>query len=414
MAITQLAEFTHDMYTQAGRDQGSYINFSQWLDDQVSAGHISNGLIPTPEERREKAGKNMSSLQWLFAKAGIKVRGKQASKAGVFFKNDPNYVKGADVLFGAFVAAVYDDWMNKPNMASVDNTFFSNPGSDSDMVFPTIIADTFRDFALKDRRMLLKLVLTDLVSLTTGIDGDSYKAAYIDLAAEAELEPGRVNEGADIPFYEMKTGDQGIKIHKYGGAVRATYEVLRRQRINKVARTIIGIARREEIRKIKAALAVLVNGDGNANPAISVNSGAATWNLADFDDWAIDIAADYDEEITIVATDKAEAKAINALKQAAANQQLNPDQLSMYGTGELSLPTGQRMKLAPNGSVLQGSGSIVGWNPLNAVEQVVENGSIIREAERFVLNQTQVFTLTENVGFAKFDKTSAFKLVRAV
>jgi hypothetical protein len=36
--------------------------------------------------------------------------------------------------------------------------------------------------------------------------------------------------------------------------VQATYEVLRRQRINKVARTIIGIARREEWRKVKAAL----------------------------------------------------------------------------------------------------------------------------------------------------------------
>jgi hypothetical protein len=414
MAITKLSELPVDIYTDAKTAQGARLDINAHLENMAARGDITGDLLPSPEERRAKHGKNVSALQFIFAKAGINVRGKKASPAGVFFRKDSsNYIQGAEVLFPAFCAAIYSDWMNKPNMAAVDNSFFSEPSAPGDLIFPTVLLDVFRDFALKDRRALLKLMLSDIVSFTTGIDSDSYKAGYIAYNSEADLEPGRVSEGADLPLYDMTTGTNIIRLYKYGGAVRASYEVLRRQKLNRVVRTIQGIARREEWRKIRAALTVALNGDGNSNPALNTNSGATSWDLPDFDDWSIDTAYDYDEEISIVATDKAEAKSIVALKQPAANKALTPDQVGMYGPGDLRLPTGQTMKLAPSGSVLQGATKLLGWNQLNGLEQVVENGSLISEADRFVRNQTEIFTLSENAGFAKVDPTSFHTLTRS-
>ena len=385
-----------------------------FLDNLALKGDISGDFLPSAGERAQKnGGKPVSALQHIFASAGIHVRGPHSSLMAVFFNSATNhqFVKGADVLFGAFVAAIYDDWMNRPAIS--DNTFFSDTGSDGDLIFPTVIRDTFADYAQKQERALLKLSLSDIVSFTTGITGDSYKGGYIAYDADDGNELTRVAEGADLPLYTMVTGENSINIYKFGGRVQASYEMLRRQRINKVVRTIQGIARREEWRKVKAAIAVGLNGDGNSNPAINANSGAGTWDLQDFTDWDIDLAYTYDEEISIVVTDATEAKSISALRQAVANEALTPDQLQMFRRGDLVLPNGIPMRIGPSGSAMDSSTKLMGWNSMNGLEQVNENNSLVSEAERFTTNQTQQFTISENTGFAKFDPNSFFTLTRS-
>jgi hypothetical protein len=418
MAINKLNDFEVGIYANArefAKERNMVFGakaFDNYLDKLAGTGDISGDVLPDPEERKKVAGKPVSALQAIFAKAGVKITGRDSSSAGVFFSKDATHVDGMDVLFGAFVTAIYDDWMNKPAITG-GGTYFTETGSDGDLIFPTVIRDTFRDFAQKQERMLLKLMLSDIVSFTTGITGDAYKAGYIDYSADDDNEPRRVAEGADLPLYQMVTGENAVKIHKYGGRVKASYEMLRRQRINKVVRTIQGIARREEWRKLKAAIAVGLNGDGNSNAALNANSGASSWNLQDFTDWAIDVAYGYDEDISIVVTDSTEAKSISALKQAASNLALTPEQLGMYRMGELVLPTGIPMKIGPSGSAMDSSTKIMGWNQLNGLEQIVENGSLISEAERFTTNQTEQFTISENVGYAKPDLASFHTLTRS-
>ncbi|HUV85330.1 MAG TPA: hypothetical protein VMV86_06430, partial [Methanosarcinales archaeon] len=48
--------------------------------------------------------------------------------------------------------------------------------------------------------------------------------------------------------------------------------------------------------------------------------------------------------------------------------------------------------------------NVHGINKQYAIEQVAEAGSDISEAARFILNQTQVLTVSENDGYSKLFK----------
>lgn len=386
--IKKLTQLDGGVYADMVRE--GRTSLSEHLDALATKGDIDPAFLPTPEERKEAAGRDITALQHIFAAHGIRTKGERASKGGVFTRGDASYVEGAEVLFPAFVTEAYQS----PDIPFRD------------------VQEPQRWLDQSQRQPRNRVSLDDIVSARVGITGDTYKAGVIERGNEDDLDPARVTEGADLPLYKIVTAEHSIKIYKYGGRVRATYEYLRRTNLNLVARTIAGIARREEIRKLRAALEVALNGDGNSNPAINVNNGnAAGWRVTDFDLIEAEMA-EYDREPAMFVADKDTLLAIRALRIPQSGVELSPALLAMYGTAYIT-PSGVPLRFAPTDSVLDGSDKLLTWGIGDGLEQVTENDSIIREADRFIRNQTEEFTISENVGFAKSEPHGFFTLTKA-
>ncbi|MFA7459728.1 MAG: hypothetical protein WCY60_01825 [Trueperaceae bacterium] len=387
--IKKLTQLDAGVYTDMVR--ANRTSLSEHLDALAAAGDIDPGFLPTPQERKAAAGgREITALQHIFAAHGIRTKGERASKGGVFTRGDSHYVEGAEVLFPAFVTESYQT----PDIPFRD------------------VQEPQRWIDQSQRQPRNRVTLADLVSANVGIDGDTYKAGVIERGAEDDLDPARVTEGADLPLYIIKTAEHSIKVYKYGGRVRASYEYLRRTSLNLVGRTIAGISRREEVRKVRAAIAVALNGDGNSNPAINVNNGnAAAWRVTDFDIIEAEMN-DYDREPAVYVADKATLLAIRALRIPASGIALTPAQAAMYGNPYMT-PSGVPLKFAPTSSILDGSNKLLTLGIGDGLDQVTENGSIIQEADRFIANQTQEFTISENVGFAKSEPHSFFTITKA-
>jgi hypothetical protein len=65
------------------------------------------------------------------------------------------------------------------------------------------------------------------------------------------------------------------------------------------------------------------------------------------------------------------------------------------------MPDGSPLRLAPKGSLIEGSKTLLAWNTSRGLEQVIENGSQIQEQDRMITNQTQELTMSINIGYGK-------------
>lgn len=383
--ITKLSQLESGIYQDAAA-----VGLNNFLADMAEAGDISQELVDNTVA--------MPPVRQLMQHARIRVNGRNSTNAGVFFPKDKHYVEGAENLFPAVLHELYFG----------ADTFYTQPSTPGDLLFPTDVRETFTDYT-SERGM--RVTLDELVSLTTTIEGSSYKAGTIEQDAEDALEMGRVAEGAELPLYTMTTGERSIEIYKYGGRVRVSYEFLRRIRLNKLARTLQGIRRKDVTRQIKQALSVALNGDGNANPAINIDAAGAAWAISDFDTLDADVN-EYDVTVTRAVADKTEYLGVAALRYPTANLELTPEQLAMYNRAGRQTPNGIPMSFAPVGSVLDGSQKLLLWNPELGLERVVEAGSNIQETQRLIANQTEEITISENVGYAKPEKFGFYTLTR--
>ena len=254
------------------------------------------------------------------------------------------------------------------------------------------------------------VTIEDLVSLTTSVDGAGYKAAQIKRVT-GETQMGRISEGADLPLYEIKLGDQTIYVYKYGGRIKLTYETLRRQKINQLEILMQNMAYDENIRRIKEALEVGRNGDGNGNPAVTATLGGA-YSIQNLDEFGMDVSYNSSLGLNMYVGDLTEVKNVRALRYPAGGGYPNPEQLAMYQTARYTMPDGSPIKLAPKGSILEGAKTLLGWNTQRGLEQVIENASQIQEQARNIQNQTQEYTMSINIGYAKPWVNSFQALVR--
>lgn len=244
--------------------------------------------------------------------------------------------------------------------------------------------------------------LADIVAITTPINGAAYRKVYLDTTATSTRRR-RVVEGTDIPLGKLTTAEHTINLHKYAGGLKATYEALRRSRIDKVRLWLAQEALRNEIDKISEAINVLVSGDGNASTA------ADAWQAqTDFDS---------------AATGKAMTlKAYWRFKQKFApvfmmthilGAEADIAKLALLNIGSSTVPVyffnttvnpTTRLMLADG--VVAGitadvpADKLVGVDARQALEHVTEIGSNIEEIERWAQSQVQILTLSEVEGWA--------------
>lgn len=255
----------------------------------------------------------------------------------------------------------------------------------------------------------------ELVALTTQIDGNAYRAIYLnDDPGEARLV--RVGETAEIPGAKLTQGERTVDLYKFGRKVTASYELLRRAPIDTVAFHIARMAVQAEVDKVAHVLDIMINGDGNPNTSASVD------NLTALDADAVAGTLSLRGWLAY----KLRFETPYALTHEIAQNDVILDQL-LLSTGTANIPV----------VTIQGAGGFGGFEPINpqlsdrvrygslssapaskvvgfdarfAIERVTEIGASLTETQRWVTNQTQDLVLSEVEGYAVVD-TKAVRIL---
>jgi hypothetical protein len=252
--------------------------------------------------------------------------------------------------------------------------------------------------------------LSEVVAITTLIDAGSYKTYYLqDNAEETSLR--RVAEGAEVPRAKLVGGEQTINLYKYGRGLEATYEQLKRQRLDKLALHVRRMAVQAEVDKVDAIIDVMVNGDGNDNAPTTYNltdlDSAATAGTLTLKAWLafkMKFANPYAMSSALVQADV--ALQMFLLNVGSANVPL----VSLPQAGGLgsftSMNPGLRDSVAVGWTSDAPAGKIVAFDRRFAIERVVDIGMTITEVEQFITRQTQVLVMTEAEGYAIVDENA--------
>ncbi len=257
-----------------------------------------------------------------------------------------------------------------------------------------------------------------LVAARTPIDGNTYKASYLDLddaSNKKATQMRRVTEAAELPTAKLKLGETAINIYKYGRAIEASYEALRRMTIEVFNIHIREIGVQAADNKIAEILTVIKDGDGNSNAAISYKAkdldssfSAALTRTA----WIKFLLKFYPRACnTVVSNEDGLIQILEVLYPASSTAGKMDELLTNGLQVSVKLPqnlvTNVTLLYSPHIEKIGGKVPIYGLNRESAIEEIFELGSTINEADRFIKNQTQIMTVSENSGFRKILKKSS-------
>jgi hypothetical protein len=357
-------------------------------------------------ERLNPTDKNdsLDAFGRLMKEAGIVRRsdpatGYWASPAEDFLKD-----KGSRALLIEFASRT---WRDVAYSGGNRATYLSGDGTPGSWQRPYADAQAAR----WDEEIAPAIPLSALVGMTSPINGDAYRAFYLTYDA-TQLRMFRTGESAEIPIAKLADAENTIILHKYGRGLRASYEQLRRMRVDKLAMQIRVMAVQSEVDKVAAALYIIVNGDGNSNTSatsynlttLDADATAGTLTLKGWLNFRKQLANPYILNIAIMQA--AVALQLELLNMGSANVPL----IQLQGNPIVGTIT-------PINTTAGGVGygwtsdapalTIVGIDRRMNLEQVVEIGSSIAETDRFITNQTEVMTMTEVQGFAVMDANAA-------
>lgn len=114
-------------------------------------------------------------------------------------------------------------------------------------------------------------VLPNITAAVTKIDGMDYRS-IVSTPTQDDKSLKPVAEGAAIPQTVVKTQENLVKLQKRGRMLVSSYEALRFQRLDLFTVTLRQIGAYIARAQLKDAVDVLLNGDGNGNPAAVVTA----------------------------------------------------------------------------------------------------------------------------------------------
>lgn len=258
--------------------------------------------------------------------------------------------------------------------AALIEDFFKT--SDHKILFPEVINQTVRVGMLEELELFAGL--KDLIATSTGIDGISYNSSEVDIASSTDT-AGRVGEFGDFPTVTIKFKDQVIKLTKYGYKIKASYETVRRMKVNVFAVTMKVLGRNITKNKISDAVSVLINGDGNSNAISSINA-ATNGTLAYADTINLKYAFEYFQPSLMIAP-KAMAIAYENL-------------------AEYKDKNGPTMPKPPKVASAMPAGKIIALDSAAALEEVHENNSSLVETDKIIDKQFEQAVVSEVAGWS--------------
>ena len=236
-------------------------------------------------------------------------------------------------------------------------------------------------------------ILPDITATVTKFDGMDYRS-IASVPTEEEKKLVQVEEGAAIPETSVRTQENLVKLRKRGRMLVASYEAIRFQRLDLFSVTLRQIGAYIGKMHLQDAIQVLMEGDGNQNPAETVSlAGELTydallefWNKFD----------PYTMNTLLVGGG-------TMLKLLKLKEFQNPlTGLNFQGTGTLSTPLGAKLLRTS----AMPAGTIIGLDRHYALEQVV-GGEVTVEYDKLIDRQLERAAITTISGFAKvFTKAS--------
>ena len=221
------------------------------------------------------------------------------------------------------------------------------------------------------------------------IDGMDYRSIESDMTDDDKtLKP--VGEGAVIPQTKIKTRENLVKLHKRGRMLVASYEAVRFQRIDLFTVTLRRIGEYIARAQLKDAIDVLVNGDGNANPAANVDV-AASGSITYADLLKLWSQLSPYELNTIIAPTDAMQKLLSMSEMQDANAGLD-----FQASGRMITPLGASLLHAPE---MTGS-KIIGFDK-NCALEMVQAGNVNTDYDKLIDRQLERAAITCTAGFSK-------------
>ena len=231
-------------------------------------------------------------------------------------------------------------------------------------------------------------ILPDITATETRIDGMDYRS--ITSVPEDEKQLKRVAEGAAIPSTTVKTQDSLVTLHKRGRMLVASYEAIRFQKLDLFSVTLRQIGAQIGRMHLEDAIDVILNGDGNNNPAkttttagedeLSYDDLLEFWN--GFEPYQLNtILAGSDMMLKLLS--------LSQMQDAAAG-------LTFHGTGKLITPMGA--KVLRTSAVPEGR--LIGLDRNYALE-LVKAGDVNVKYDKLIDRQLERAAITTISGYAK-------------
>ena len=261
--------------------------------------------------------------------------------------------------------------------------------TDSAVLFPEFVSRVVKQ-GLEQESLLPHIAAT-----VTHFDGMDYRS-IASVPTEEDKMMRRVEEGASIPETTIRTQDNLVRLHKRGRMLVASYEAIRFQKLDLFSVTLRQIGAYMGRQQLLDAMSVIVEGDGNNNPAqmfqvgtdpISGTSGQLTYEaLVDF--WSQ--FDPYTMNTMLVSNDVMRAM----LKMPEFQNPLTG--LNFQGTGELGNPLGAKLLR----SSIMPAGLVIGLDKNYALEQVC-GSDVSVEYDKLIARQLERAAITSISGFAK-------------
>ena len=270
--------------------------------------------------------------------------------------------------------------------SSTVDKFFAT--TDSAVLFPEYVSRAVRQGIEEGKH------LDSIVATKTNIEGLDYRTiTSIPTADEKELK--EVAEGAQIPETVIHTQENLVTLKKRGRMLVASYEAIRFQRLDLFTVTLRQIGAYIARSQFKDAVNVLIDGDGNNNPAeVVAPATAGTITYADL----IKLWNSFSpyEMNTLIASPDIMAKllAMPEFRDAPAG-------LNFHGNGSMITPLGA--KLIKSNDL---SKKIVALDKNYALEMVTAGG-VQTDFDRLIDRQLERAAITQISGFAKIFADSA-------
>ena len=261
--------------------------------------------------------------------------------------------------------------------------------TDSAVLFPEFVSRVVR------QGMEEESILPAITATVTKFDGMDYRS-IASVPSEEDKKLRRVEEGARIPETTVRTRENLVHLHKRGRMLVASYEAIRFQRLDLFSVTLRQIGTYIGRMHLEDAIGVLMDGDGNENPAegytigttpISGTKGTLTYSaLLDF--WSQ--FDPYTMNTMLVSNDVM----LSMLKLTEFQNPLTG--LNFQGTGTLTTPLGAKLlrtSACP-------AGKLIGLDKNYALEQIC-GSEITVEYDKLIDRQLERAAITSISGFAK-------------
>lgn len=308
---------------------------------------------------------------------------------------------------------VRNDFKNGVVLQAASETFQTFTGTRA--LFPPVVDDMLQ---WSYRQDVIEKVDPILANSRTISGNEMISTVVTDAESDNQLQ-ALVAEGTRVPVKSIRTTEYAVKMWKHGSGIRTTYEFNRRASLDLLVPYAARIQREKERSKMKAAVTMLINGDGVASsgnfgghPAATIDTqssfnsnvggtastnGIISWRHLFY--WLVQRAKAGTPVDTLVGNWDAyfQYAMLFAIKDSNAGDTA-AENLSKVGVSIGGVPL---VTAAPRFAVSSDmtASQLLGLSRADTLEELVEAGSLIDESERSIINQTVLYVRTENTGY---------------